>query len=240
MARIVVPGEAVSEKPAKMAYTYSDGKKTYATIISMLTDENKLIPLQGPYEPLKDDIIVGYVNDVRFAGYSIALGAPNSAFLASRNTRSTFELGNIVMARIESVDEVGTIDISEAKVLENGRIERISPVKVPRLIGKKNSMISMIADASQCKIVVGRNGFIFITNDGDGALANEAIDIVEAQAHTPGLTDRMADFLSKKCGREIKPRPQENMMEMPRSPPQRREGGYGSRPPRREHGRRKY
>jgi exosome complex component RRP4 len=77
-------------------------------------------------------------------------------------------------------------------------IEKISPVKVPRLIGKKNSMITMIADACGCQLVVGRNGYVFISHKGDHKLAKEAILMIEQQAHTSGLTDRVGAYLKER------------------------------------------
>jgi exosome complex component RRP4 len=205
MTKIVVPGQVVADTPQRAAYTYTDGIKTYATVVSLQSDEGKLIPLEGPYEPLAEDVIVGFVTDVRFAGYSVDIGSPYNGFLSSRDSRATFKLGDIITARIINVDEVKSIDLADGRALTEGRIEKISPVKVPRLIGKKNSMINMISGATLCSLVVGRNGFIFVSHTGDHALVQRAIDLIEAQAHTTGLTDRMAAFLSKETGKTIEP-----------------------------------
>lgn len=205
MSRIVFPGEVVSEKPVRASYTYTDGTKAYATVVSLMSDDGKLVPLEGPYEPLAEDAVIGFVSDVKFAGYSIDLGAPFTGFLSSRDTRATFALGDIVQARILNVDEVKSIDLADGRKLENGAIEKISPVKVPRLIGKRNSMINMLAYASGCQIIVGRNGFVFVSNAGDHALVRRAIAFVGAQAHTSGLTDRVAAMLSEACGKPVSP-----------------------------------
>lgn len=198
MAKIVMPGELVSDRPIRMAYSYTDGQKTYATVVSMQGQDGKLIPLDGPYEPLAEDYIVGYISDVRFAGYSIEIGCAYSAGLSARDTRERFSLGDMVLAKIINVDEVKNIDLADARRLTGGRIEKISPVKVPRLIGKKNSMITMIADATGCQLVVGRNGFVFISHKGNHRLAVEAIAMIEKEAHTTGLTDRVAAYLKQR------------------------------------------
>jgi len=190
-----------------MAYTFSDGVKTYSTALSLLSDDGKLVPLEGPYEPLVEDIVVGFVTDVRFTGYSIELGGAHSAFLSSRDCRASLALGSIVQARIINVDEVRSIDLADARTLAGGWIEKISPVKVPRLIGKRNSMINMIAQISGCQLVVGRNGFVFVSANGNHALALKAVRMVEAQAHTSGLTDRVAAMLSAESGRPVQAMP---------------------------------
>jgi len=195
MTKIVMPGDVVSDRPARMAYAFSDGQKTYATVVAMLSPEGKIIPLEGPYEPLAEDYIVGFISDVRFAGYSIDIGGAYSASLSARDSREKFALGDILLAKIISVDEVKNMDLSDARKLTGGRIEKISPVKVPRLIGKKNSMITMIADATLCQLVVGRNGYVFISHKGNHGLAVEAIRMIELEAHTSGLTDRVGAYL---------------------------------------------
>lgn len=198
MSKIVMPGQIVNERPVRMAYAYTDGQKTYATVVSMQSPEGKIIPLEGPYEPLAEDYIVGFVSDVRFAGYSIDIGTAYPASMSSRDTREKFSLGDIMLAKIISVDEVKNMDLADARKLLGGRIEKISPVKVPRLIGKKNSMITMIADMTACQIVVGRNGYVFISHKGNHALAKEAVEMIEREAHTTGLTDRVGAYLKSK------------------------------------------
>ncbi len=222
MSRIVFPGEVIADKPVRASYSYTDGAKTYATVISLMSDEGKLVPLHGPYEPLAEDVVIGFVSDVRFAGYTLDLGAPFTGFFSNRDTRLVLALGDIVQVRILNVDEVKSIDLADGRKLENGAIERISPVKVPRLIGKRNSMINMIAYASGCQIIVGRNGFVFVSHTGNHALARQAINFVAAHAHTSGLTDRVASMLSEACGKPISP----DVIPAP-APAPASSGGYG-------------
>ncbi|MFA5108068.1 MAG: KH domain-containing protein [Candidatus Micrarchaeia archaeon] len=205
MAKIVVPGVEVAQKPLRMAYTYTDGEGTFATVISLLSEEGKLIPLEGPYEPLQDDYVIGFVAEVRFGGYDIDIASPYRAFLSSREMRTKLSLGEIVMVRINKIDEVRSMELGDVRSLKDGILHKISPVKVPRLIGKKNSMINMIAQASGCRMLVGRNGLVFISSDGNYNLAVQAISMIEALAHTQGLTDRVSHFLSEKTGKSIVP-----------------------------------
>lgn len=236
MTRIVVPGQEVAQSPQRLAYTYTDGQKTYATVISICSEDGKVIPLQGPYEPIEDDPVIGFVMDSRHSGYDIEIGSANKCFLSSRETRSSFRLSDMIMARIKSVDETGTIDLTGAQLLKDGQLAKISPVKVPRLIGKKNSMISLLSHATGCTLYVGRNGVVFISNEGDYSLAREAISIIEDQAHVPGLTDRMAQFLSEKTGKDMSSPPQIQYDSMPRGEPAPSRGGYSRDGPRRHSG----
>ncbi len=193
--KIVVPGEVVSEKPERIPYTSVDSGKTFATVASMIMDDGKLVPLAGPYEPLPDDMIVGMIAEVRFAGYTIDLNCPFYTFLSSRETQSSYSLGDIIFARIKSVDEVKNVELAETKLLREGRLLSVSAVKVPRIIGRKNSMIGMISEATGCMMYVGRNGYVWISEKGKPALAIASIRKIEAEAHISGLTDRVAEFL---------------------------------------------
>ena len=193
-SRIVFPGEMICERPERIAYAYIDNGKTYSTVVGLFS-EGKLVPLEGPYEPLPDDIVVGIVSEVRFSGYSVDINCPYTAFLSSREIRERYEMGDAIVARIIKVDEVKSIELGDAKKLPTGNLTKVSSVKVPRIIGKKNSMIETMQSATGCEIIAGRNGYVWIAGKGDHSLAQKAIRMIESQAHTHGLTDRVAAFL---------------------------------------------
>ncbi|MBW2968416.1 KH domain-containing protein, partial [Candidatus Woesearchaeota archaeon] len=86
--------------------------------------------------------------------------------------------------------------------LEGGRILEVNTNKVPRIIGKEGSMITMIKNATGCKITVGQNGLVWISGEPDKEnIAIEAIKKAEKESHTQGLTDQIKGFLEKKCGK---------------------------------------
>ena len=195
--RIVMPGELLSDKPDRISYAFVDRGKTYSTVVG-LYHEGKLVPLEGPYEPLPDDYVVGIVTEVKFSGYSVEINAPFPAYLSSREIRERFAMGDAIFAKIAVIDEVRSIELADSKKLAPGRLVKVSSVKVPRIIGKKNSMIDMIKSATGCEIFAGRNGYVWISGKGDSTLAKKALRMIEAQAHTTGLTDRVSAFLKQK------------------------------------------
>jgi len=75
----------------------------------------------------------------------------------------------------------------------------VTSSKVPRIIGKQGSMISLIKNATNCRIVVGQNGKVWISGDDPGKemIATEAILKIEQEAHTSGLTDKISAFLKE-------------------------------------------
>ena len=60
----------------------------------------------------------------------------------------------------------------------------------------------MLKNATNCKIVVGQNGRIWIDGENPN-IAIEAIKLIEAEAHTQGLTERVKIFLEKKTNKKI-------------------------------------
>jgi exosome complex component RRP4 len=90
--------------------------------------------------------------------------------------------------------------------ITRGEIVKVTPTKIPRVIGRKGSMISMIKQETGCQIILGLNGIILITgkNLEDEQLAMMAIHKIEEESHTSGLTDRIVQMLKEeKAKREV-------------------------------------
>jgi len=79
------------------------------------------------------------------------------------------------------------------KKLTEGMILEVSPAKIPRIIGRQGSMINMIKDLLHIQTVVGQNGRIWIRASDIPTLriAVKAFKMIEEQAHTSKLTDRI-------------------------------------------------
>jgi exosome complex component RRP4 len=78
----------------------------------------------------------------------------------------------------------------------------VSPAKIPRVIGRKGSMIGMLKRETSCNITVGQNGLVYVSgrNREDERIAVLAIKKIEEEAHTSGLTDRVTDMVKKERG----------------------------------------
>ncbi|MFA6036146.1 MAG: KH domain-containing protein, partial [Candidatus Micrarchaeia archaeon] len=111
-----------------------------------------------------------------------------------------FKLGDVVGAEVGNIDEARNIDLMDPRRLSGGEILEISAMKVPRVIGKKNSMINTVIELTKSEIMVGRNGRIWIRG-GNSAAAAAAILMIEREAHTSGLTDRVTEFLKKEVSK---------------------------------------
>ena len=83
--------------------------------------------------------------------------------------------------------------------LDGGRIIKINPHKVPRVIGKEGSMINLIKDKTRTEITVGQNGFIWIKGDAEGEnKAEETIKLIVQESTSSGLTEKIEKFLEGK------------------------------------------
>lgn len=213
---IVVPGEIIAKGmsflPGNGAYREQDN--VIAKRLGMVSIEGKvikLIPLTGTYSPKLKDRIVGRVIDVLMQGWRLDINCPYSAVLSLKDGTSEFiprgadltqyfALGDYVVCQIVNVTSQKLIDVSMRgpglRKLKGGRILQISPQKVPRVIGKDGSMVSMIKEATGCDIVVGQNGLIWFAGEPEGeVLAVKAFKKIEEDAHLSGLTDKIAALL---------------------------------------------
>lgn len=193
--KIVVPGDLVFNEPRRVPGCFVEGGKTFASTIGLL-QEDKIVPLKGFYIPRYGDFVVGVVKEERFSGYTVDLNSPYEGQLSAKELRERFELGDVIAAEIIDVNEVHEAILGNARKLSGGELIEISAVKVPRVIGKNASMLSVIQQYSRSDILVGKNGRIYLRG-GDAALATLAIFKVCREAHLSGLTERIVTFLQK-------------------------------------------
>lgn len=222
---IVVPGEVLATGLDYLpGYgTYRAGDMIHANMLGLTSIEGrtvKLIPLSGKYIPKMGDVIIAKVFDVTFSGWRAEVNSAYTALLSLKEGTSNFvergadltqyyTFGDYMVCRIVNVTSQNLIDLTMRgpglRKLSEGRIMTITSCKVPRVIGKKGSMIAMIKDATDCQIIVGQNGWIWMSG-ADGkkeAIASQAIKLIEREAHTSGLTERVKEFLEKETGKKL-------------------------------------
>ena len=196
MRKIVLPGEKISDEKRFIPYTFLEGNSVYAAVLGMLDEEGRYVPLESVYRPAAEDVVVGIITDSRHSGYDIDLNMPYPGFLSSRETRADFNVGDFVMGVVRVVDEVGNVDLSDVRRLPKGEIISFPSAKIPRLIGKKSSMINMIKEKTGSDVVVGKNGYVWIS-ENDITLVLRVINTIMQKAHMSGLTDEISKFLDE-------------------------------------------
>jgi len=215
---IVVPGEvlAVGMDSFPGIGTYREEENIIAAKLGLVQLDGrtiKLIPLSGRYIPKKYDAIICKVADVSFSGWRLDTNSPYSAMLSMKEATSQFinrgadltkfyDIGDYVTCKIVNVTSQKLVDVTMKGIglrkLNNGRIINVASNKVPRIVGKQGSMVSMIKDATGCNITVGQNGLVWINGTPEGELlAVNSIRKIEEESHLSGLTDRIKEFLEK-------------------------------------------
>lgn len=205
---LAVPGDFITDDPRLSGDgTYVGEGKVYATRYGIIEvrDKIRIVPLFGKYIPRRGDEVIGKVIDINEPYWLIDIGSPYQAKLHASEVGSRpwemlkhIKVGDVVFAKVKKVELTSNIDLAFDSVLRKGRLIQILPTRVPRIIGKRGSMVNMIKEKCGCSVLVGHNGLIWI--DGDGAeLARRAILMIERDAHTSGLTDRVAEFLENEA-----------------------------------------
>jgi len=215
---VVVPGEllAISSKKAGVG-TYSEGGKIFASQLGIKTvrpDSISVVPLAGQYIPVTGDLVVGKIVDVGASNWLVDINSPYPSPLHVNEvpwrvefgeTRKFMSVGDIVLLMIVGVDETKRIRVSMQehglRKLTGGMVMEVSPSKVPRVIGKNGSMIQMLKNMTSCRIYVGQNGRIWIDGELDSIVrAVQAIRMIEDEAHSQGLTEKVKALLERSSG----------------------------------------
>ncbi|HLC51770.1 MAG TPA: exosome complex RNA-binding protein Rrp4 [Candidatus Nanoarchaeia archaeon] len=213
---VVVPGEILAK-----GMDYLPGENTYrkddtihAKVLGLTSVTGrviKLTPLAGPYFLKSGDKIIGRVIDITMSGWRIDTDTAYSAMLNVRDASTRFikkeedlskilAIDDYVIVVITNVTSQRLIDVSMRdpglRKVEGGRIIKINCQKVPRVIGKKASMISLIKEKTGCEITVGQNGLVWVKGTPEGEFkVQRAIKMIEENSHLSGLTEKVESFL---------------------------------------------
>ncbi len=218
--RYVIPGEVITTGPYRPEQNVIlEDKKIIATKvgISEISDDSvKVIPLTGTYIPKSQDLVIGKIVSHSSLSWEANINSCYAGMLPAsdvfgRNFQpdsdaltSKLAKGDLIAARIvnfdRSRDPLITIADRELGKIDSGELVKISPSKIPRLIGKQGTMIQAIEGATNATITIGQNGLVVVACDNpDGLLkAKKAIRMVDEHAHMANLTDKIKEMLESK------------------------------------------
>ncbi len=215
---IVIPGEELAQGLDYLPGpgTYRDGDAIVASRLGLVTIEGKaikLIILSGKYNPKAGDVIIGKIIDVSLMGWRVDINCAYTAMLSVKDATSEFIVKGADLTRYFDLDEyivAGISNVTSQKLvdltlkgpglhkLHDGRIIEVNPNKVPRIIGKAGSMVTMIKEATKTRITVGQNGLVHVQGEPkDEIKAVKAIKMIEEESHISGLTDKIKAYLDK-------------------------------------------
>ncbi|MGC8993786.1 MAG: exosome complex RNA-binding protein Rrp4 [Pyrobaculum sp.] len=218
--QLIFPGDVIATTDSKVeGPVYVDNGRYRSLVVGLVEfreDGVVVVPLEGTYKPKKGDVVVGYVTDVLATGWEIDVRSFMPAYLPvsealhrhvdlETTPLTTFlNVGDVVIAKVKDVDLTDEypiiLTLKEERVgkVESGTVVEITPVKVPRLIGKRGSMLNTLMEVG-CDIIVGQNGRVWIRcrDTRDEVFLATLVRKIEAESHVMGLTDRIRAEVEK-------------------------------------------
>lgn len=213
---IVIPGDILYEGRIRTGEnTYRTKGKVCAARIGLVEYGRGLvsvIALEAGYHPLVGDLVIGEVTDIDLGRWIVDIDAPTAAVLSVPDAIDApfrpdlvmpdiLDVGETIVAKVVDLDKRRTPILSilgrELGKVEEGFTIRITPSKIPRLIGKKGSMVNMILKETGCRIEIGQNGRILIhgRTRKQEEIVVKVVDKIEREAHTTGLTNRIQEYI---------------------------------------------
>jgi len=218
--KYVIPGDVVTTGPFRPEQNVVlVGDKIISTTIGIseiYDDSVKVLSLTAKYLPKIDDLVIGKVISHTSLSWELDINSCYVGFLPAQDVfgrdfsahadelSSKLKTGDLVAARIANFDRTRdplvTISDRDLGKIDSGDLVKISPSKVPRLIGKKGSMIQMIEMSTDAAVTIGQNGWVVVSCESPEGLlkAKKAIEMVNDKAHIANLTDQVKEMLDKK------------------------------------------
>ena len=213
--KLAIPGDFLGDGRAGHGAYEEDGK-AFSCCIGLAEEKNGLhfvIPLSGIYSPKRGDGVIGKIQDIAFSRWIVDVNSPYEAVLSLADasdefidlTKSDltkyFNYGDLIFVEILSVSKTKNVQLSmrnrKCRKLRGGRLIKVTPAKVPRIIGKAGSMVEMIKEMTNTQIVVGQNGIVWVKGDHED-IAMDIITTIERKSHVHGLTDQIKAILEEK------------------------------------------
>ena len=211
---VVVPGQLLADGRYRASFgTYDEDGKIFSSLVGLAElrgNTVKVVALEGTYIPKEGDLVIATINIVAGNNWKVNIGGPYGASLHANNAlrrpysddiSEYMDIGDVISAEIIAFDRNSGPFLGMKgrglTVLADGMVLEVSPAKIPRIIGRRGSMINMINDHLKIDTIVGQNGRIWIKapNTEILRLAIKAFRTIEAQAHTSKLTDRISSML---------------------------------------------
>lgn len=215
--QFVVPGEVLATGIDFLPSSgcFRENNKIKAKLMGLVRLKDRFIgvvPLAGVYIPKSGDGIIASVEDMQSTMWITNINSPYDAILTlgeavgeyvdinKTDISVYYDIGDLVYAKVLNVSKSKQVQLTmndhRARKLMGGRVMRITPSKVPRVIGKDGSMIELIKTKTNCQIIIGQNGIAWVKGEKE-SLAAKAILMINDESHLTGLTDKISQLLEK-------------------------------------------
>jgi len=216
--QFVLPGDIIvtgDYQPEQNVILEGDRLMSTAIGFSEIKDDLVTVtPLTGLYTPKTDDLVVGKIVSHNALSWEVNINSYYPGILTASDifgkdySPSKDDLSlklntcDVFLARIANVgsrDPLLTIIGENLGKIDAGELVKISPAKIPRLLGKHKSMIQSIEESTNATITVGQNGFIILKCDDYAGLqkAIKSIKVIGMTHDDANLEEKVQNILDE-------------------------------------------
>ena len=212
--RLVTPGEAIGASSGVRAGTGTliVGDNIIATKVGWVKENNGVTsvdPISSAYMPRSGDLVIGIVESVRNNLWFADVNGPFNGLLPMSlapwkvefgAARQHMDIGDIMLARVQEVDEAHNIVLTMKGVglrrLKEGIMSKISMNHISRLRGEKDSTLRELKEVSDCRIIVAENGRVWIDGDSEGiSFMRTVLELVRKDGHKATFSESLDSLI---------------------------------------------
>ena len=117
--------------------------------------------------------------------------------------RQHMDIGDIMLARVQEVDEAHNIVLTMKGVglrrLKEGIMSDISMNHISRLRGENDSTMRELKEVSDCRIIVAENGRVWIDGDSDGiSFMRTVLELVRNDGHKATFSESLDSLIQER------------------------------------------
>lgn len=215
--RLVTPGEAIGASSGVRAGTgtLKQGNEIISTKLGWAKENNGVVfvdPIYSAYLPRSGDLVIGIVESVRNNLWFAEVNGPFNGLLPMSlapwkvefgAAREHMDIGDVMLARVQEVDEAHNIVITMKGVglrkLKEGTVLDL-PVNLVKLVRSDNdSILNSLKEVSDCRIIVADNGRMWVDGSPENiSMVRDAIDLLKSSGHMSNVTDVISQFVEER------------------------------------------
>ena len=208
--RLVTPGMAIGSltgmRVGSGAIVHND--EIIATKLGWVRENNGTIsvdPINSPYIPRSGDLVIGNVAEVRNNLWFMDINGSFQGLLPMSlapwkveygQARQHMDVGDSSLARVQEVDECHNVVLTMKGVglrrLSQGAVIDVPVNHLDRIRGEANANLDRMKETSDCRIIVGENGRVWVDGNDNGIdWVREALDIAKQHGHKSSFDSAM-------------------------------------------------
>jgi len=215
--RLVTPGEAIGASSGVRAGTgtLKQGNEIISTKLGWAKENNGVVfvdPIYSAYLPRSGDLVIGIVESVRNNLWFAEVNGPFNGLLPMSlapwkvefgAAREHMDIGDVMLARVQEVDEAHNIVITMKGVglrkLKEGTVLDL-PVNLVKLVRSDNdSILNSLKEVSDCRIIVADNGRMWVDGSPENiSMVRDAIDLLRSSGHMNNVTNVISQFVEER------------------------------------------